>query len=169
MTLLESLFLWVANHLPRFEFFDRGRCLVLGLAGVEIHGRPLIWGPVTIRPLGAGSRISIGDGTFLNTNIRFGLGTDGRVTIGENVSIGPGTSFETVSHELAYTPGAGRGNSTRPIVVANEAWIGAGAIVLQGVTIGRGSVVAAGAVVTEDVPPGTVAGGVPARVLRKIE
>ncbi len=169
MTILESLFLWLANHLPRLGPFDRGRCLVLRMAGVKVRGRPLIWGPITIRPVGGAARIAIGDGSFLNTNVRFGLGTDGQVTIGENVSVGPGTSFETVGHGLVYTPGEGRGNTAKPIVVADEAWIGAGAIVLGGVTIGRGSVVTAGAVVTKDVPPGTVAGGVPARVLRELE
>jgi galactoside O-acetyltransferase len=51
-------------------------------------------------------------------------------------------------------------------VVSEEVWIGAGAIILGGVTIGRGAVIAAGAVVREDVPAGAVAGGVPARVLR---
>jgi maltose O-acetyltransferase len=78
-------------------------------------------------------------------------------------------SFETVSHGLLYEPGRGRGYASHPIVVEDEVWIGAGAIVLQGVTIGRGAVISAGAVVKDDVPAGTVAGGVPARVLRAVE
>jgi maltose O-acetyltransferase len=163
--ILESWFLWVANHLPRMHSFDRGRRVVLSLAGVDIRGRARIWGPLMIRPIGGASRIAIGDGSFVNTNVHFGLGADGRVTIGRNVLIGPGTSFETSSHGLTFVPGRGRCDMTKPIVIADEAWIGIGAIVLGGVTIGRGAVVAAGALVKDDVPPGTIVGGVPARVL----
>lgn len=56
-----------------------------------------------------------------------------------------------------------------PIVLGKNVWVGSHATILKGVTIGDGSVVAAGAVVTKDVPPMTVVGGVPARVIRKIE
>jgi len=65
--------------------------------------------------------------------------------------------------------GAGRGGKTQPIVVEDEVWIGAGAIITQGVTIGRGSVVAAGAVVTADVEAQTLVGGVPARLIRRLD
>jgi acetyltransferase-like isoleucine patch superfamily enzyme len=58
---------------------------------------------------------------------------------------------------------------TKPIVVEDEVWIGGGAIITQGVKIGRGAVVAGGAVVTRDVEPGTIVGGVPARFIRKID
>jgi acetyltransferase-like isoleucine patch superfamily enzyme len=165
----ESLFLWVGNHLRRLRLFDRGRYFVLRLAGMDIRGRCLIWGPLVIRPIGGAHRITIGAGSFLNTNVRFGAGTDGRITIGQNVLVGPNTSFETVDHGLVYLPGRGRGSATKPIVIEDEVWIGAGTIVLQGVTIGRGSVITAGALVRDDVPAGTVAGGVPAQVLRAID
>lgn len=127
-----------------------------------------IWGPITVRPLGGAQNISVGAGTFINTDARFGVPSE-RVALGRNCQIGPNVSFETVSHGLVYVPGKGRGDVVRPIIVEDEVWIGAGAIVTGGVTIGRGAVVAAGAVVTRDVEAMTVVGGVPARVIRRIE
>ena len=88
--------------------------------------------------------------------------------IGRNVQIGPNVSFETVSHGLFFRPGEGRGDSALPIVIEDEVWIGAGATILGGVRIGRGAVVAAGAVVGRDVESLCVVGGVPARLLKRI-
>lgn len=167
MSLRESFFLTLANHLPRFTYFDELRWRTLRLAGMDIRGTCAIWGPITVRPIGGARNISIGSGTFINTETRFGCPTD-KVTIGRNVQIGPRVSFETVNHDLHFVPGKGRPVSTQPIVVEDDAWIGAGVIVLAGVTIGRGSVVTAGAVVTRDVEPYTVAGGVPARMIKAI-
>jgi maltose O-acetyltransferase len=166
--LKESLFLWVANHLPRVRTLEPRRYLLLRLAGMDIEGPCLIWGPLSVRPIGGAGGISIGAGAFINTDVRFG-GADAGIAIGRNAQVGPRVSFETAGHGLVHEPGRGRGHTGRPIVVSEEVWIGAGAIILQGVTIGRGAVIAAGAVVTEDIPPGVVAGGVPARVLRAAE
>ncbi len=82
--------------------------------------------------------------------------------------IAPGVAFETSSHELTFENGRSRATVTAPVVLQDHVWIGAGAIILPGVTIGRGAVVAAGAIVTQDVPPKTLVGGVPARFLRDI-
>jgi maltose O-acetyltransferase len=163
--LKESLFLWLANHLPRVRTLEPHRYRLLRRAGIDIEGPCLIWGPLTVRPIGGAGGITIGAGAFLNTEIRFG-GADAGIRIGRNAQVGPRVSLETAGHGLRYEPGRGRGHTGRPIVVSEEVWIGAGAIILGGVTIGRGAVIAAGAVVREDVPAGAVAGGVPARVLR---
>jgi len=163
----EAIFLTLANNLPRVRISDRIRWIFFRLAGVAIDGRCVIWGPMMIRPIGAARNIAIGAGTFINTNARFGVPKE-RVTLGNNVQIGPNVCFETVSHGLAYVSGKGRGDIVRPIAVEDEVWIGAGAIITGGVTIGRGAVVAAGAVVTRDVAPMTLVGGVPARLIREI-
>lgn len=164
----ELIFLTIANHLPRIKLLDYGRFILYKLAGVKISGKALIFGPLIIRPIGCAKNISIGDHTFLNTNIRFGCPED-PVTIGRNCQIGPGVMFETTEHNLTYIPNVGRSRTNRPITVEDEVWIGAGAIILAGVTIGRGAVVGAGAVVTKDVPPMMVVVGVPAKVIKQIE
>lgn len=164
----EAIFLILANNLPRLRISDRGRSWLYRFAGLSVAGNCTIWGPLTIRPLGGARNISIGAGTFINTNARFGV-PSAPVTLGRNCQIGPNVSFETVSHGLVYVPGKGRGDIVRPITIEDEVWIGAGAIITGGVTIGRGAVVAAGAVVTKDVPPLTIVGGVPAKVIRQID
>lgn len=163
----EFFFITLANHLPRFRIFDRIRDRILTLAGLKIKGRCMIWGPLTIRPIGRAANIEIGNGSFLNTETRFGLHI-AKVIIGENVLIGPRVSFETVNHGLKYYENTGRETSSKTIVVEDEVWIGAGVIITQGVTIGRGAVVSAGAVVTKDVEPNTIVGGVPAKFIKNI-
>lgn len=161
----ELLFLTLANNLPRLWICDKLRFILLKAAGLRIEGRCTIWGPFTIRPIGGAKNIEIGKGSFLNTDIRFGVPID-KVTIGRNVQIGPRVMFETKNHGLVYEPNKGRGGWSKPIVVEDEVWIGAGSIITQGVTIGRGAVVAAGAVVTKNVKANTVVGGVPAKFIK---
>ncbi|MCP3931078.1 MAG: acyltransferase [Bacteroidetes bacterium] len=164
----ELIFLPLANNLPRMRIFDKIRFIVYRMAGLAIKGQCTIWGPLTIRPIGGAKNIEIGKGSFINTEIRFGVPND-KVTIGENVQIGPRVMFETMNHGLGYIPGKGRGGWTKPITIEDKVWVGGGSIITQGVTIGRGSVVAAGSVVTKDVEADTIVGGVPAKFIRKID
>jgi maltose O-acetyltransferase len=164
----EMIFLPIANHLPRLMVMDLIRYIFYKLAGVHIEGRCIIYGPLTIRPVGGAKNITIGKGSFLNTEIRFGCPKN-RIAIGNNCQIGPRVCFETMGHGMVYEPGKGRGRFSKPIVLEDEVWIGCGAIILQGVTIGKGAVVSAGAVVSKDVEPLTVVGGVPAKLLKKID
>ena len=128
----------------------------------------MLLAPMTIRPIGGAGNIEIGCGTFINTEVRFGV-PESKVAIGENVLIGARVSFETVSHTVEYTPGKMRPRTVKSIIVENDVWIGAGSIIVQGVTIGQGAIVAAGSVVTKDVQPNTIVGGVPARFIRDID
>lgn len=165
--LRETLFFTLANHLPRLWILDRYRHVLYRLAGVRLDGRCTIYGPLSVRPYGGCSQIRIGADTFLNVDTAFTCVYDG-VRIGARVQVGPRVSFETMGHGLDYVPGKGRGRTSAPIVVEDEVWIGANAVILQGVTIGRGAVVAAGAVVHRDVAPYSLVGGVPARLIRHL-
>ncbi len=89
-------------------------------------------------------------------------------SIGENVFIAPGVVISAATHPLDAHRRVTRHFQSHPITIGDRAWIGANATILTGVTIGENAVVAAGAVVTHDVPPNTLVGGVPARVIREL-
>ncbi len=163
----ETLFLTVANLLPRAYTSDAMRALVLKLAGMKIQYPAHIWAPLEIRPIGASPRISIGRDTFVNSHARFAARHPATISIGERVFVGPNCFFETVNHELDAD--GVRRTVPKSIVIEDDVWLGARVTVLPGVTIGRNSNVAAGAVVTADVPPNVVVGGIPAEIIRKLE
>jgi acetyltransferase-like isoleucine patch superfamily enzyme len=92
---------------------------------------------------------------------------NGGVRIGNDVLVAGHTALNTVSHRVGRRdlPIRSQGLEMAPLVIEDDVWIGLNAVVLQGVTVGRGAVVAAGAVVTRDVPPYSIVRGVPARVV----
>jgi acetyltransferase-like isoleucine patch superfamily enzyme len=108
----------------------------------------------------SGMKVSIGRGTVINHGCL--LYTTGGLLIGENVSISSGVWLVTGTHDMndPLFP-----DSYKPIIIGNHAWLGMRATILAGVTIGEGAVVMAGAVVTRDVPPYAVVGGVPAKLV----
>lgn len=111
--------------------------------------------------------IHMGNNIFINQQCIF-VG-DEKITIGDNVNIGFRCMIITSNNEVHINPKTHeRVHYNEPIVIEDDVWIGAGAIVLPGVTIGKGSVVAAGAVVTRDVPRNTLVGEVPARIIKNI-
>lgn len=112
-----------------------------------------------------GKNITIGKDVFINSGCHFQ--DQGGITIGDGSLIGHNVVLATVNHDL--NPENNRKNHYAPITIGNHVWIGSNATILPGVTIGDWAVVAAGAVVTKDVPPYTVVGGVPAKVLRMIK
>ncbi|MBJ9673157.1 MULTISPECIES: sugar O-acetyltransferase [Burkholderia] len=133
----------------------------------ELIGKPVDASFSLIPPFYStgGTDIRVGRQVFINQNCTF---YDlGGIDIGDQVMIGPNVSILTSGHPVE--PSRRRsGVVAKPVVIENNVWIGAGAIILGGVTIGENSVVAAGAVVTRDVPRDTLAGGNPARVIRSI-
>lgn len=111
-----------------------------------------------------GYQTTIGPGTFVNMGCVF-LDV-GRITIGANVQIGPYVQLLTPTHPLEPGPRRDGWEAQEPITIEDNVWLGGGVIVCPGVTIGRDTVVGAGAVVTRDLPAGVLAVGNPARVLR---
>ncbi|MDO4631391.1 MAG: sugar O-acetyltransferase [Corynebacterium sp.] len=112
-----------------------------------------------------GINTTIGEGTFINFGVTI-LDT-AEVTIEENVQIGPNCQIITVGHPVDdYEMRRDHWEIAHPVVLEESVWLGAGVIVLPGVTIGKCAVVGAGSVVTKDVPPFAIVRGVPARVVR---
>jgi acetyltransferase-like isoleucine patch superfamily enzyme len=146
-----------------FDDADEIRALFSELIGKKIDESFLLIPPFYTA---GGNEIRIGRNVFVNQNCTF---YDlGGLDIGDDVMIGPNVSILTASHPL--DPSQRRSTSIgRPIRIERNVWIAAGATIIGGVTVGENSVVAAGSVVTKDIPPNTLAGGNPARVIRSIE
>lgn len=112
-----------------------------------------------------GMNLRIGRNVFVNQGCR--LDDIGGIEIGDDVMLGPGVRLISSGHPR--DPALRRRQvTTAPIVVGRNVWIGGGATILQGVTIGDDAVVAAGAVVTADVPPAVLVAGVPARIVKPV-
>ena len=111
-----------------------------------------------------GKHIRIGQNVFINFDCTF-LALGG-ITIEDDVLIGPKVSLVTENHPL--DPKERKGLIGKPIHIKKNAWIGANATILPGVTIGENAVVAAGAVVSKDVPDNTIVGGIPAKFIKNV-
>jgi maltose O-acetyltransferase len=114
-----------------------------------------------------GAHLRIGARSFAN----FGLvALDvASITIGDDVQIGPNVQLLTPTHPVEPEPRRQKWEAAQPIVIGDNVWLGGGAIVLPGVTIGANTVVGAGSVVTRDLPADVVAVGNPARVVRTLD
>ena len=112
--------------------------------------------------------LSLADGAALSPGVH--LGADhGRIEIGSHTAIGPGTVVRAANHrfERCDVPIMRQGHVPGTVIIGDDVWIGANCVITPDVRIGRGAVVGAGAVVTRDVEPLAVVGGVPARVIGK--
>lgn len=112
-----------------------------------------------------GKHINIGKNVFINFDCTF-LALGG-ITVEDDVLIGPKVSLITENHPL--NPQERKGLIGKPIHIKKNAWIGANATILPGVTIGKSAVIAAGAVVSKDVPDNTIVGGIPAKFIKAIQ
>ena len=112
-------------------------------------------------------RLWIGSDCWFNRECALELGA--AITIGKHVLVGPQTMFLTTTHTIGDSDHRCGERQCLPVVVGDGAWIGARVLVLPGVTVGAGAVIAAGAVVNRDVPPNSIAAGVPAKVVRMLD
>ncbi|MCH5152091.1 MAG: sugar O-acetyltransferase [Clostridiales bacterium] len=112
-----------------------------------------------------GMNIKVGSHVFINSACCFQ--DQGGIEIGDNVQIGHQTVIATLNHDL--NPEKRWNMIPAPVKIGNNVWIGSHATILSGVTVGDNAVIAAGAVVTKDVPANTVVAGVPAKVIKTIE
>lgn len=159
-----SLYAILKNFIPETKCFGLKRIL-LRWCGIKISNNVRVCSSANI--MGTGS-LHIEGSTWVGHQCLV-IATD-KITIGAYVDIGPRVYIGTGSHLIdldgPHTAGAG---FAKPIVINNGAWLGAGSLILPGVTIGEKAVVAAGAVVTADVPPRVLVGGVPARIIRRLD
>jgi maltose O-acetyltransferase len=132
---------------------------LLGSLGEEAYVKP----PLSVD---YGENLHIGPRTFVNNNL---TALDvALIMIGADCQIGPNVQLLTPTHPLEPQPRRDKLEAAKPITIGDNVWLGGGVIVCPGVTIGDDSVVGAGSVVTRDIPPGTVAVGNPARVIRTL-
>jgi len=113
-----------------------------------------------------GKTISIGEKTFINMNVTMLDGA--KINIGNNVLIGPNTQLYCASHDLNYLKRRNWATICDPITIEDDVWIGGNVVINKGVTIGARSVIAANSVVNTDVPPDSLFGGTPAKLIRMI-
>jgi acetyltransferase-like isoleucine patch superfamily enzyme len=164
-----------ASHirLARGSYLDEGVYIHACPSGVEIGANTLVMHGAVLHVYNfrnlphAGIRIGrdslIGEYTIIRGQ--------GGVTIGDRVYTSPMTQLIAVNHVFddPSRPFIEQGITAQGIVIEDDVWLGANAVITDGVRVGKGAVVAAGAVVTRDVPPHTVVGGVPAKVIKEID
>ena len=110
--------------------------------------------------------VHVGRNVVFNFGCRFV--DDADITIGDNTMLGPGVCISTAEHPLSPELRRNGLQYNKPVHIEDNVWIGAGAVILAGVTIGRNTVIGAGSVVTKDIPADSLALGIPAKVIRSI-
>jgi acetyltransferase-like isoleucine patch superfamily enzyme len=166
--------LYHARHIQAGKSFNLEEgCEIVGLSkrGILFGHRCTVGRFATIRPTNVlldepGEGLKVGNGS--NIGAFSYIGCSGYIEIGDNVMMGPRVNLMAENHnfEQAKIPMKEQGVTRSFIKIEDDVWLGVGSTVVAGVTVGSGSIVAAGAVVTKDVPPYSIVGGVPARVLK---
>lgn len=163
---------------PSHVYFKWVRCWNIRIrSGFEIQQFPLagrlrvvLARNVTIEKdvwIRGSSRLTIGQGTYIGR--RAVIGCNEKVTIGQDCLLAENVRIQDTDHNFSNVsiPVNQQGITTAPVTIGNDVWIGFGVVITKGVTIGDGCVIGANSVVTRDIPPYSVAVGVPARVIKK--
>jgi maltose O-acetyltransferase len=157
----------VSRFLPQF-CFNRTRTALLRAAGFRIGSFSGIMGALDVTgPGNVTELLSIGDRTIISGPLHVDLGAP--VRIGNGVNLGHDVWLLTIDHEIGSGERRCGPSLAAPVTIEDGAWIGSRVTVLPGISVGRGAVVAAGAVVTRDVRPNTLVAGVPARFVRDLD
>ena len=139
----------------------RKKVRLLRAYGFSIGDGTRVVGPVSID-----GKVCIGTDVFVGKD--FAVCGNGKVTIGDRCDIAPRVCFLTGTHEIGDSHRRAGKGKTLDTVVGSGTWIGAGSLILPGITIGSGCVIAAGSVVTTDVPDNALCAGVPAKVKKQL-
>jgi len=158
---LVQLLAWIVPRLT----FGWARPWLYRLAGARIGPRTRIYGLLQIEGVGpVASHLSVGARCMFTTPLFLNLSAP--ITIGDDVVIGHHVAILTDDHEIGGPERRCGERVAKAVTIENGAWIGARATLLPGITVGSGSIVAAGALVNRDVPNNTLVGGVPARFIK---
>jgi maltose O-acetyltransferase len=144
------------------------RAAIMRMVGFQFGQKVCIWGTPTI--VGGGDiyhNLRIGVNTLVGIGVYFDMA--GPICIGDRVSLGPQIMFITGAHQVLGEYQRAGALQSKPIQVGNGVWIGARALILPGVTIGDGAIIAAGAVVNKNVPANSLVAGVPATIKRELD
>jgi maltose O-acetyltransferase len=156
------------RYLPNLPYFPVGRSVrgilcknIFQKCGANINVERMAF-------FGAGKALEIGSNSGIGPRACLMNVKGGELIIGDDVMMGPDVLIYTFNHnhDNVDIPMDRQGVTYSKVVIGNDVWIGARVMILPGVTIGNGSIVGAGAVVTKDVPPYSIVGGVPAKVLK---
>lgn len=145
----------------------RLRAAILRWGGVTIGPGSIFGGPITIEGYFGAKSVRVGSECVINRGAHFDA-TE-MIEIGDRVAFGQDVIVLTGSHEVGDSSRRMGTMNQGPVTIGDGAWVGARSVILPGVTIGAGAVVAAAAVVTTDVAPDTLVGGVPARFIRTLD
>lgn len=137
------------------------RALVSELVGYEVPETFRLFPPIYSD---YGKNITLGENVFINSGCCFQ--DQGGIAIGDGCLIGHQVVIATLNHDPS--PETRASMTPKKVTLGKNVWVGSHATILPGVSVGDGSIIAAGAVVTKDVPPGCVAAGVPARVIKRL-
>ena len=152
---------WEINRLHPKDVEGREKLLaqLFGSIGKNVWLEPPVY-------MSYGTNTTLGDGVYVN----FGLTVidDYKVTIGNYVLFGPNVTIAVTNHPIHPDRRREGGMFALPVVIEDDVWIGSNAVIIPGVTIGKGSVIGAGSVVTKDIPSNVIAVGNPCEVLRAI-
>ncbi len=155
----------ILYYLPPTRFFNFRRfCLRLASvdlgAGVCFCGRSWIYGK---------GNISIGQNTWISPGVVIHTHTKADISIGESCDIGPGVEIITGSHQIGDSSRRAGIGIASPVKIGNGSWIGAKTLILGGVNVGEGVIIAAGSLVAKDTPNNVLVAGVPAHVKRSLQ
>ena len=144
-----------------FHTHDEIIALLTELTGHPIHESTGLFPPFYTD---CGKNLHLGKRVFINSGCKFQ--DQGGITIGDDTLIGHNCVIATLNH--VADPERRADMIPAPVSIGNKVWVGANVTILQGVTVGDGAILAAGAVVTRDVPPRSVVAGVPAKIVKTI-
>jgi maltose O-acetyltransferase len=154
----------ILSGLPPSRLFGLRR-LLLRIARVEVGHAASVCGGGWIYGRGV---LRVGAESWLSPGVVFHTHLAAPIEVGARCDIGPSVEFVTGGHAIGSPSRRAGPGTAKPIVVSDGCWIGARCLILGGVTVGRGAVVAAGSVVTRDIPEGVLAAGVPAMVKKSL-